>query len=131
MTVMAPNAILLSRYKFVRNPIIRYNERLYGRLPISQCKGFNKGAGARSWRRNPTGFLSGACPAQIRRGVQDDAVAVRSRGDRAPAGGLRHRGRDPRLPRRAAACGPPHQDRTAHGGAEGATDLDARPAILP
>ena len=38
---MAPNAILLSRYKFVRNLLFAHNERLYGRLPISPCKGFN------------------------------------------------------------------------------------------
>jgi transposase len=76
-------------------------------------------------------FLSRPCPTQIRRGVQDDAVAVRPRGDRAPAIGVRHRGRDPRLERRTAACRPPHQDRAADGGAEGAVELDARPAVLP
>src|SRR6266481_311987 len=89
-----------------------------------------QGAGARSWRCDPTGFLSGACPAQIRRGVQDDAIAVRSRGDRTPAGGVRHRDRDPRLPRRAAARSPSRQGRAAHGGAEGTADLNARPAVL-
>nr|WP_244981148.1 IS66 family transposase [Bradyrhizobium elkanii] len=63
--------------------------------------------------------------------VDSNAVAVRARDDRAPASGLRHRGRDPRLERRTAAFRPPHQDRTADGGAEGATDLDARPTVLP
>jgi hypothetical protein len=40
--------------------------------------------------------LSCSRPTQICRGVQDDAVAVRARGDRTPAGGLCHRGGDPR-----------------------------------
>jgi transposase len=55
-----------------------------------------QGARPRSWRRDPARFLSRPCPTQIRRGVQDDAVAICSRGDRTPAGGLRHRGLDPR-----------------------------------
>jgi len=45
-----------------------------------------KALGAGSWRAQPTGF----CLAHARRNssrVQDDAVAVGSRGDRAPAGG--------------------------------------------
>jgi len=89
-----------------------------------------QGAGARSWRRDPAGFLSRACATQIRRGVQDDAVAVRSRSDRAPAGGLRHRGRDPRQQRRTAACRPQHQDRTLDGGAQDTADGNGRPALL-
>src|ERR1700693_442363 len=84
-----------------------------------------------AWRRDPARFLSRPCQTQIRRGVQDNAVAVRPRGDRAPASDLRHRGRDPRIQRRTAACRPPHQDCTADGAAEGAADLDARPAVLP
>src|ERR1700722_8122611 len=90
-----------------------------------------QGARPRPWRRDPPRVLSCSRPPQICRGLQDDAVAVRARGDRTPAGGLCDRSRDPRQQCRAGACRPPYQERTADGGAQGATDRDGRPALLP
>ena len=58
-----------------------------------------QGARPRSRRRHPARLLSRPCPAQIRRGVQNDPVAVRTRGDRTPAGDLCHQSRDPRQQR--------------------------------
>ena len=78
-----------------------------------------------------TRLLPRPCPTQIRRGLQDDPVAVSARGDRTPAGGLCHRGGDPRQQCRAAAGQPSHQDRTVDGGAQGAADRDGGPALLP
>ncbi|WP_456766056.1 hypothetical protein [Bradyrhizobium sp. USDA 3650] len=51
-----------------------------------------QGARPRSWWRDPAHFLSRSCPTQIRRGVQDDPIAVRARGDQTPADGLCHPG---------------------------------------
>src|SRR6202167_4625115 len=90
-----------------------------------------QGARPRPWRRDPARVLSCSRPPQICRGLQDDAVAVRAGGDRPRAGGLCDRSRDPRQQCRAAACRPPYQERTADGDAQGATDRDGRPALLP